>query len=74
MQIHQAYQYTSHFYMCQIQTKNVKWLIMSKYVENMCTNITKQKNRKSNVRITRNLKSYHSFSKPRIASVYYYNK
>ena len=44
-----------YLFSCQKQTDNRTWLILSTYITDMCTNITK-KVRKSNIRYSRNLK------------------
>ena len=59
----QAHQNTSNLRTCQKQTKNAKWLTMSTYVVDVCTNVTKTKtkNRESNVHSLQNLKIHHIF-------------
>ena len=34
------------FFICQKQTDNTKWLILSTYITDMCTNKTEKKNAK----------------------------
>ena len=41
-----AYQNTTKHFICQKQTDNPKWLILSTYITDMCTNITDKKNEK----------------------------
>ena len=50
-----THQNTTNLFICQKQTDNPKWLILSTHLTDMCTNIT-EKVRKSNIRNSRNLK------------------